>query len=45
MKKFETKISRDDVEVKLIVTAIDKEEAAKRIFAITGERATKIKEV
>lgn len=45
MKKFETKVTRDNANVKCIVEAIDKEHAARRFFEILGERGLKIKEL
>jgi hypothetical protein len=45
MKKFETKLTRGDVEARYIVTAENKEEAAKKFFAICGEHNLKIKEL
>ena len=45
MKKFETKITRDNADVKSIVEAIDKEHAARRFFEILGEHGLKIKEL
>ena len=45
MKKFVTKITREDAEVKCIVEAIDKEHAARRFFEILGEHGLTIKEL
>lgn len=45
MKKFETKITRDNAEIKCIVEAIDKEYAARRFFEILGEHGLTIKEL
>lgn len=45
MKKFETKITRDNAEVKCIVEAIDKDHAARRFFEILREHGLKIKEL
>jgi hypothetical protein len=45
MKKFETKITRDNAEIKCIVEAIDKDHAARRFFEILGEHGLKIKEL
>ena len=45
MKKFETKITRDNAEIKCVVEAIDKDHAAHRFFEILGERGLKIKEL
>jgi hypothetical protein len=45
MKKFETKITRDNADVKCIVEAIDKEHAARRFFEILGEHGLTIKEL
>lgn len=45
MKKFETKITRDNADVKCIVEAIDKEQAARRFFEILGEHGLTIKKL
>jgi hypothetical protein len=45
MKKFVTKITRGDAEVKCIVEAIDKDHAARRFFEILGEHGLQIKEL
>lgn len=45
MKKFITKVTHGDVEVKCIVEAMDKEHAASRFFEILGEHGLKIKEL
>ncbi len=45
MKKFETKITRDNADVKCVVEAMDKEHAARRFFEILGEHGLKIKEL
>lgn len=45
MKKFETKITRDNADVKCVVEAIDKDHAARRFFEILGERGLSIKEL
>lgn len=45
MKKFETKITRDNADVKCVVEAMDKEHAARRFFEILGERGLNIKEL
>jgi len=45
MKKFETKITRDNADVKCVVEAIDKDHAARRFFEILGERGLNIKEL
>ena len=44
MKKFEAKLTRDEVEVKYIILADSKEEAVKKLFKISGERL-KVKEI
>ena len=45
MKKFETKITRDNADVKCVVEAMDKEHAARRFFEILGEYGLNIKEL
>ena len=45
MKKFVTKITRDDAEVKCVIEAVDKEHAARRFFEILGEHGLTIKEL
>ena len=45
MKKFVTKITRDNADVKCIVEAMDKEHAARRFFEILGEHGLAIKEL
>ena len=45
MKKFVTKVTRGDAEVKCVVEAMDKDHAARRFFEILGERGLNIKEL
>ena len=45
MKKFVTKITRENAEVKCIVEAVDKEHASRRFFEILGEHELTIKEL
>ena len=45
MKKFITKITRGDAEIKCVVEAMDKDHAARRFFEILGEHNLTIKEL